>query len=137
VEEAAVEPDPQAAIVELVLRLHGDDGVSSFVTFGRKAITFWEYMVDELSDGTASGRIAAAKRSPKVGRWSVPRPVGAVSTGRKVEQPADVLAACYVEKDLVVAGTAEGKLVCFHGCCAVGKRSIYRAATPQVSAFVQ
>ena len=55
----------------------------------------------------------APKRSPKVGRWGGP--------------PTDVLTACYVRRDVVLAGTASGTIAAWVGSSpAVKQWSPYR-----------
>jgi hypothetical protein len=102
------EPDPDGTVPE---------GISSFVTYGRKSIMMWEYMMGE--DGRPPS-IHAPKRSPKVGRWGGP--------------PTDVLTACYVRRDVVLAGTASGTIAAWVGSSpAVKTWSPYRPGKRSMS----
>lgn len=80
------------------------EGISSFVTYGRKSIMMWEYMMGE--EGRPPS-IQAPKRSPKVGRWGGP--------------PSDVLTACYVRRDVVLAGTSLGTIAAWVGSSPAAK----------------
>ena len=88
------------------------EGISSFVTYGRKSIMMWEYMMGE--EGRPPS-IQAPQRSPKVGRWGGP--------------PTDVLTACYVQRNVVLAGTAAGNIVAWVGSSPAAKHwAAYRPA---------
>jgi WD40 repeat protein len=120
---ASLQPMTERQVLTaLICARHADDGVSSFATFGRNTVSFWEYMVE----GESGGTIRADKRSPRVGRWSEPS-----ATPAKVTRPSDVLAACYVRKDVLLAGTAAGQVVVFHGCRAVHSTQVFASARRQ------